>query len=78
MSINWPYVTVKEITLPPKGRACKNVHNISKSEDEDQSPLAKKSRGGDPDSLKVFEFVKKLECRAKSKYAQSKINFPKK
>ena len=76
MTIKWPSVDVKQISLPPKGRVRKNVHNLSQSGSESGSPEAKRSRIQEENLQKVQDFVKKLEAR-KPKFTQSKINFPK-
>ena len=89
MSIKWPQVEVKTITSPPKGRSRKNVHNISKTSDEESSPAAKKAKrsekgkredeGDDQDQTqKVYAFVKKLEAKSNKKFSQTKLDFPKK
>ena len=91
MSIKWPHVEVKGITSPPKGRSRKNVHNLSKSSDEESSPVAKKAKRGENEkvqeqeteeeeeqSQKVIAFVKKLEAKASKKFTQTKLDFPKK
>ena len=77
MSIKWPFIEVKDITSPPKGRTRKNIHNISKSGSETGSPSPKKSKIDEENILKVQDFVKKLESR-KNKFTQSKLGFPKK
>ena len=95
ITIKWPQVEVKRITSPPKGRSRKNVHNISKSSDEEPSPAAKKVKRGEKEkekvregearegeaeeqTQKVFTFVKKLEAKSSKKFAQTKLDFPKK
>ena len=83
-TINWPTIEVKSITSPPKGRTRKNVHNMSDSSLEGNSPINKKSRMEDDiiqkvqDNQKVQDFVKKLEAKQakKPKYTQSKLVFP--
>ena len=76
MTIKWPSVDVKQISLPPKGRVRKNVHNLSQSGSKSGSPEAKRSLIQEENLQKVQDFVKKLEAR-KPKFTQSKINFPK-
>ena len=77
-TITWPTVEVKSITSPPKGRSRKNVHNMSDSSVEGDSPLNKKSRMEEDNNQKVQDFVKKLEAKQakKVKYTQSKLAFP--
>ena len=62
-TITWPTVEVKSITSPPKGRSRKNVHNMSDSSVEGDSPLNKKSRMEEDNNQKVQDFVKKLEAK---------------
>ena len=89
MSIKWPQLEVKSITSPPKGRSRKNVHNTSKSSDEESSPAAKKVKRSEKEkekaeeeaeeqTQKVYAFVKKLEARSSKKFTQTKLDFPKK
>ena len=85
-AIIWPNIEVKMIYSPPKGRTRKNVHNLSRSSSEGDSPLHKKSKidneTNDKETqenvVKVNDFVKKLEERQnkKQKYKQSTLNFP--
>ena len=90
MSIKWPQVEVKNITSPPKGRQRKNVHNISKSSDDETSPAAKRMKSGPNEKVneknedkeeertqKVVAFVKKLEAKSQKKFNQTKLDFPK-
>ena len=77
LNISWPSIEVKQITSPPKGRARKNIHNISKSGSESDSPDHKRSRINEENLQKVQDFVKKLESK-KTKFTQSKLNFSKK
>ena len=42
-NVKWPSVEVKQICSPPKGRARKNIHNISNSSTDD-SQVKKKNR----------------------------------
>ena len=77
LSIKWPSIEVKQITSPPKGRTRKNIHNLSRSGSESESPDQKKTRINEENIQKVQDFVKKLESK-KTKYSQSKINFSKK
>ena len=76
MSLKWPFIEMKEITSPPKGRSRKNLHNISKSGSESESPEHKKCKIQEENMQKVHEFVKTLESR-KTKFMQSKLSFPK-
>ena len=77
LNIAWPSIEVKQITSPPKGRTRKNIHNISKSGSESDSPDHKRSRINEENLQKVQDFVKKLESK-KTKFTQSKLNFSKK
>ena len=80
MSVKWPNIIVKQIYSPPKGRSRKNVHNISDSSVEGESPVSKRSKAEDENSQKVQDFVNKLEEKQtkKVKYTQAKIPFTKK
>ena len=69
------------IFSPPKGRTRKNVHTLSRSSSEGDSPLHKKTKidqESQENVVKVHDFVKKLEERQnkKPKYKQSTLNFP--
>ena len=79
-SITWPNIEVKMIFSPPKGRQRKNVHNLSRSSSEGDSPLHKKSKidqESQENLVKVHDFVKKLEEKQnkKQKYKQANLNF---
>ena len=63
MTIKWPSVDVKQISLPPKGRVRKNVHNLSQSGSESGRSEAKRSRIQEENLQKVQDFVKKLQAR---------------
>ena len=80
MAIKWPFVNVKSITSPPKGRTRKNMNRISSDSSETGSPDHKKMRTKDDDQdeetqRKIADFTSKLERQ--SKYSQSKLIFTK-